>query len=535
MQMFQPGKGFALHYHLDQPCHWLNYPFTLNMLAQHRFLFIISAFILAELHINAAQCLGDVSNPKIINLLDGENGSIYSPNYPSAYGSNENCNWLFNATRARVLIYFTFMDFENCCGCDYVEIFDGPSDSYNSLIMKGCDTSFPRPVYSSGRYLFMKFKSDYSIQARGFVAHYKALSRSSVPVCPSINRSASVGVIYSPNFPWGYSFRSQSCHWTISAPNYEQISLRFIKMNLDCSGDYVRVQPYNRRFCGHTVPYTSYAYGGMNVTFFSLRGRSSGFIAFYQIGSRYSSATPAPTAYPYTYHGLTFPFQPTFNPYTHHGLKFPFQPTPTPAFNCKPQSDSSTYTYVGTDRSLSVSGQRNSYYSYFSRCSWVIYTDEENIIQLTFDRMSMRSDYYSNCRTAYVQVIDGGSYTGTTIGTYCSDQGKTVFSTGNRLLIIFYSGGYYGMDSFEATVRARKAVAVKAVEIVVPIVVAVILFAVILTVIMLTRSAVRRAGLAQSANNVPMQSRPNCTQEPPPPDSSQLVSPVNTVSANLSI
>ena len=115
-----------------------------------------------------------------------------------------------------------------------------------------------------------------------------------------------------------------------------------------------------------------------------------------------------------------------------------------------------TYTYVGTDRSLSISGQKSSSYRYFSRCVWAIYTDEENIIQLTFDRMSMRSNYYSYCRTAYVQVIDGGSYTGTTIGTYCSDQGKTVFSTRNRLLIIFYSGGYYDMDSFEATVRARK-------------------------------------------------------------------------------
>ena len=122
------------------------------------------------------ECLGDVSNPKIINLFDGESGSIYWPNNASAYGSNENCNWLFNATR--VLIYFTFMDFEDCCTCDYVEIFDGPSDVYNSL-MKGCNTSFPRPVYSSGRYLFMKFKSDWSIQGRGFVAHYKALSQSS--------------------------------------------------------------------------------------------------------------------------------------------------------------------------------------------------------------------------------------------------------------------------------------------------------------------------------------------------------------------
>ncbi|XP_068689663.1 procollagen C-endopeptidase enhancer 1-like isoform X2 [Montipora foliosa] len=348
------------------------------------------------------------------------------------------------------------------------------------------------------------------------------MEQGTVPVCPSINPSASVGVIYSPNFPWYYSFRSRSCHWTISAPKYKEISLSFIKMNVDCSGDYVNVQPYYGQLCGQTVPYTSYAYGGiMNVTFFSLRGRSSRFLAFYQIGSKYSLATPAPTLYPYTHHGLIFPF--------------PFPTTPMPAFKCKPQSDSGTYTYVGTDRSLSISGQRNSYYRYFPGCSWAIYTDEENIIELTFDRMSMSmpSTYY--CNTAYVKVIDGRSYTGTTIGTYCSDQGKTVFSTRNGLLIIFYSGGYYGMDSFEATVRARKAVAVKAVEIVVPIVVAVILFAVILTVIMLTRSAVRRAGLAQSANNVPMQSRPNCTQEPPPPDSSQLVSPVNTVSANLSI
>ena len=119
------------------------------------------------------ECQGYV---KYIYLANTPNGSISSPNYPSSYGRSQDCSWRLYAPQGqKVLIYFTFLDLENCCSCDYVQVFNG-LNSYNGLLTKACNGSFPPPVYSSGRYLHVKFKSDISVEGRGFVAHYKVLS-----------------------------------------------------------------------------------------------------------------------------------------------------------------------------------------------------------------------------------------------------------------------------------------------------------------------------------------------------------------------
>ena len=113
---------------------------------------------------------------KYIYLANTPNGSISSPNYPSSYGSSQDCSWRLYAPQGqKVLIYFTFLDLENCCSCDYVQVFNG-QDSYDGLLTKACNGSFPPPVYSSSRYMYVKFKSDSSVEGRGFVAHYKVLS-----------------------------------------------------------------------------------------------------------------------------------------------------------------------------------------------------------------------------------------------------------------------------------------------------------------------------------------------------------------------
>ena len=115
--------------------------------------------------------------------------------------------------------------------------------------------------------------------------------------CPSIDPTASVGVIYSPNFPWNYPERTM-CNWTITAPYREMIYLNFTDFNLefsgDCGADYVEVRNYyfSRKFCGITIPSPIYKYGSLHVTFSSDYWYSrSGFMAFYQIGGRFP-ATP---------------------------------------------------------------------------------------------------------------------------------------------------------------------------------------------------------------------------------------------------
>ena len=110
---------------------------------------------------------------KYIDLANTPNGSIYSPNHPSSYGSSQDCSWrLYTPQGRKVLIYFTFLDLEDCCSCDYVQVFNGQY-SYEGPLTKACNGSFPRPVYSSGQYMYLKFHSDWGVQGSGFVAHYR--------------------------------------------------------------------------------------------------------------------------------------------------------------------------------------------------------------------------------------------------------------------------------------------------------------------------------------------------------------------------
>ena len=93
------------------------------------------------------------------------------------------CKWRIIAPSGqKVLIYFTRLDLEynSDCGFDSVQIYDGSSDSYfNKRLTKACGNSLTQPVYSSDRYIYMRFQSDGSNQGEGFLARYKALNDSS--------------------------------------------------------------------------------------------------------------------------------------------------------------------------------------------------------------------------------------------------------------------------------------------------------------------------------------------------------------------
>ncbi|KAK6983650.1 neuropilin and tolloid-like protein 2, partial [Biomphalaria glabrata] len=57
------------------------------------------------------------------------------------------------------------------CQFDYLEIRDGPF-AYSPLIGRYCSLEFPPLVTSTGRYLWLRFKSDDVLQYTGFKAVY---------------------------------------------------------------------------------------------------------------------------------------------------------------------------------------------------------------------------------------------------------------------------------------------------------------------------------------------------------------------------
>ena len=119
---------------------------------------------------------------------EGRNRIISSPNYPSSYPNNVrqgNCTWTVHAPgSSNITIEFLSFDIEaggTSCVFDDISIFDG-SNTQNRLA-KACGTtsrsyvngqSFrndtPGPFHSTSSSMFISFKSDASVQKKGFQA-----------------------------------------------------------------------------------------------------------------------------------------------------------------------------------------------------------------------------------------------------------------------------------------------------------------------------------------------------------------------------
>ena len=89
------------------------------------------------------------------------------------------CTWLFEAPSGYyVYLHFNHLNLEYCgssCFCDYVEIRDGSTLS-SPLITKACGSLGYFYVYSSGRFLLLRFRTNGSVQGAGFEIYYSTLS-----------------------------------------------------------------------------------------------------------------------------------------------------------------------------------------------------------------------------------------------------------------------------------------------------------------------------------------------------------------------
>ena len=101
---------------------------------------------------------------------EGERGRITSPGWPRNYYSNKNYFWRITAPQGR-RIEVTFNEFEieseGNCAKDYLKIFDS-SSAGDSLLGTYCGGASPGSFKSSGRFLFINFRSNGDITQKGF-------------------------------------------------------------------------------------------------------------------------------------------------------------------------------------------------------------------------------------------------------------------------------------------------------------------------------------------------------------------------------
>nr|XP_033468649.1 deleted in malignant brain tumors 1 protein isoform X2 [Epinephelus lanceolatus] len=98
-------------------------------------------------------------------------GTFSSPNHPNHYHDNAYCVWQLRAAYdQRIFLAFTYLQLENCCNCDYIAVYDGPSVS-SRYLGKVCNSSLTS-FYSTSNYLTVLFRTDGSVVGRGFNADF---------------------------------------------------------------------------------------------------------------------------------------------------------------------------------------------------------------------------------------------------------------------------------------------------------------------------------------------------------------------------
>ena len=110
----------------------------------------------------------------LFQLAHGQKTEIKSLNYGSLrnYPPNSDCRWLFmadNNTEFDVIVQK--LNFELCCHCDYLRIYQG-MQSKSNVLYEICTKPIQDYLIKGG--MVLHFHSDYSLQAKGFLIDINA-------------------------------------------------------------------------------------------------------------------------------------------------------------------------------------------------------------------------------------------------------------------------------------------------------------------------------------------------------------------------
>ncbi|XP_066929338.1 cubilin-like isoform X2 [Clytia hemisphaerica] len=194
--------------------------------------------------------------------LQGPSGFIQSPGYPNSYQPLLECNWLIKASEGNTIslriLSFELEQSDNCLD-DSLSIHDGRNNG-GEVIETLCGTVAPKTFHSTGKFIFLKFRSNANVQWKGFSLQY-------TEDC-SRDLTARDGVILSPNYPQNYPPNKQ-CTWNIKGNTNDVITINTMAFDMqksdDCSADSLSIN--GRKFCGNTGPSVTLPTGSVVMTF----------------------------------------------------------------------------------------------------------------------------------------------------------------------------------------------------------------------------------------------------------------------------
>ncbi|XP_031795774.1 cubilin [Sarcophilus harrisii] len=338
--------------------------------------------------------------------LTGPSGFFTSPQYPEKYPPNKECIWYIH-TAPGSSIQLTIEDFDvehhSNCRFDVLEVYGGP-DFDSPRVAQLCSSRSrenPLQVSSAGNSIAVRFKTDSSINGRGFNASWLEIPDG----CGGIFQASS-GEIHSPNYPRSYRSNTD-CSWLIQVDRNHHILLNFTDVDFELQDACITVHDglsatsaLLANLCGRQQPFPIISSRNILLVRFQSRGtsQSRGFRA------RFTEACGS---------------------------------------------------FILTDSIGSISSPLfPAKYQNNQNCSWIIEAQPPfNHITLSFIHFELEPS--PNCSRDYIEILDGNDYDAPLQGRYCGrNMPLPITSFGNSLIVRFISNQYVGYKGFHATYTA---------------------------------------------------------------------------------
>ncbi|CBY40558.1 unnamed protein product, partial [Oikopleura dioica] len=346
-------------------------------------------------------------------LIHSESGSIQSPNYPNMYPANSNCFWtIFTNPSDHIKFTFTTFDLEGSqpsCNWDYVTFHSGESLDAPMIGGRLCGSATPEPVESAQDKMFIRFRTDSSVNKNGFAGSWETLCGQTII---SSGESGESGMILSPNYPVMYP-NSYDCDWKlVGSDDSDFVRAHFVSFDLEggttCQFDSVSVYNGDQKtsssllgkYCGTEVPPSQSVHGTMLINFV------------------------------------------TDSSVTRTGFRINYDFESCGGMRSAPSGEINGHT--PTDN---WSEHRN------INCTWTIEVDEDKIVELRFTLFDI--EVASNCNADYIAIYDGPTKVGyPMVGKYCgSDPPAFVRTTGRYMTLEYITDFYETKDGFIAEWR----------------------------------------------------------------------------------
>ncbi|XP_043271305.1 uncharacterized protein Neto [Venturia canescens] len=200
-------------------------------------------------------------------ITDDVKREFYSPNYPQNYPPKANCVRTLTADKG-MLLKLDFRDrFElesmtavndkvSECRFDYLEVRDGQY-GFSNLLGVFCDKQFPPEIISKSRHLWLRFRSDDTIEYAGFKAVWSTIPRPTTGGVPPEQEPCIRNITNKSDFEISHedieaekksAIKNKvalDCLWIITAPAGTRMQATFDPFTLDkpndCSANFLDV------------------------------------------------------------------------------------------------------------------------------------------------------------------------------------------------------------------------------------------------------------------------------------------------------